>query len=93
MFPIATFGVLYELIQCNNELESLQIYSNKRQVNILNDQDLSIMNIVFYPEERRVTVYHCDIPGHCNYDEPYDYSFEDNILLACSYVISSYYGY
>lgn len=91
MFPIATFGVLYEMIQTHDELESMQIYAHKRQVNLLNDQDLSIMNIVFYSEERRATVFHCDTPGHCNYDKPYDYSFDDNIMLACSYVISSHY--
>lgn len=91
--PFSTFRVLYEMIQENDDLYSMQIYSHKRQVNILNDQDLAIINIVFYPEEERVTVFHCDKPGHCNYDHGFDYQFDTNMMFACSNVMLKHYGY
>ena len=89
--PISTFKMLYELMQIEDEFEDIQIYSNKRQANILNDQGLSIINIVFYPEEDRVTVFHCDTPGYCNYDKPYDFNIHANMMLSCTYVLSNVY--
>ena len=90
-YPMATFKNLYEMMQIEVEFEDLQIFSNKKQVNILNDQGLSIMNIVFYPEEDRVTVFHCDIPGYCNYDRPYYFNINASILLSCTAVLHDAY--
>lgn len=90
--PFSTFGILYQMIQTHDELESMQIYSHKRQVNILDDHGLSILNIVFYPEEDRVSVFYCKDHGYCDYDNPSDFTFDTNMMLACSNVISKSHG-
>lgn len=89
--PFPTFGTLYQMIQNKDNLgsESIQVYANKRQVNFLDDQGLSFMNIVFYPEEGRVSVFHCEKHGYCDYNNPRDFTFDSNLFMACSDVIGN----
>lgn len=73
-----TFKDLFDFIQ-NNTSDNLQIYSNKRQVNVLNEDGLSIMNLVFADEE--VHMYHCDRPGYAKYDQFLTYQYDEDITI------------
>lgn len=75
-----TFKDLYVLIQRHVSSRYLQIYSNKHQVNILNDDGLSLLNIIFDDEDENVKLYRCPNPGYCDYDsEPIVLQLNDSI--------------
>ena len=73
---MTTFKGLYDFIQTKKS-DKLQIYSNRRQVNVLNADDLSICNIVFDDDE--VHVYACDRPGIADYGTYYERKLTDTI--------------
>lgn len=82
-----TFNDLFRFIQnaTKDEAKSLQIYSNKRQVNILDKDELSIMNILFTDDE--VHIYNCHRPGYADYGRFTAYSLEEpiqKVALHCN---------
>ena len=76
-----TFRDLKDYIDKGYQSANLQIYSNGHQVNILNNDELSICNIVF-DEGDEVHVYCCDKPGYADYGKCHKYLLDDNIQLA-----------
>ncbi len=64
-----TFGELRKFVNDGNKDSRLQIYSHKRQVNVLNSEDLSLMNILFDDDEDEIHVYYVTRPGIANYSE------------------------
>lgn len=79
------FRDLYNFIQTREKAKNLQIYSNRQQVNILNSDELSIMNLIFVDDE--VHLYNCQRPGYADYGRFATYSMEDpiqKVALHCN---------
>ena len=49
---------------------------------LLDDNDLSSLNIFFLPLSNEVNVYLCPIPGHCNYFDKSSYTLDTPLKCA-----------
>lgn len=76
-----TFRDLKEYIQNGYANGNLQIYSNKRQVNVINKDDLALCSIVFNDSDE-VLIFTCDKPGYANYDSANKFLLDDSIIIA-----------
>ena len=65
-----------------NNMWQLQIYNNRRQVNICDEDGLSHMNIVYCDKgkDMLVHIYNCQRAGYCDYNHPLEYQIDERVL-------------
>lgn len=84
---MGTFQDLYNLIQKTKNLRNMQVYSNRQQVNLLNIEGLSIMNICFSDDE--VHMYQCPRPGYADYSNRIIFNLDENLTSVRNYMNGS----
>ena len=84
---MGTFRDLFNQIQKTKSLRNMQVYSNRQQVNLLNGEGLSIMNICFSDNE--VHMYQCIRPGYADYSNRIIFDMDDNLASICNYINGS----
>ena len=84
---MGTFRDLFDNIQKTDNLRNMQVYSNRQQVNLLNGEGLSIMNICFSGDE--VHMYQCIRPGIADYCNKIIFDLDENIASVLNYIHGS----